>query len=54
MEGAMLFSYINTRLRDEEITLEEVCEEMGKTREEVEQELAALGYRFDPVRNKFC
>ena len=54
MEGAMLLSYVNMKLRDEEITFEELCAELGWEKEKVEAELEAFGYRYNEAQNRFC
>ena len=49
----ILFSYINTKLRDEYGTLEQLCEDLELDRRDLEERLAALGYAYDPVQNRF-
>lgn len=53
-DGAMLLSYINTKLRDEYPSLDELCEELELSKEELQQKLGALGYEYDRERNRFC
>lgn len=52
-DGAMLLSFINMKLRDGEIGLNEFCEEEGISREEIEEKLAAIGYFYSQELNKF-
>ncbi len=49
----ILFSYINTKLRDEYGTLEQLCEDLELDRRDLEERLAALGYAYDPAQNRF-
>ncbi len=50
----MLMSYLNTKLRDEYDSLEELCAALDVEREDIEQTLAAAGFCYDAARNKFC
>ena len=52
-DGAMLLSFLNTKLRDEYSSLDELLEDCGADRGEVEEKLRALGYEYDPSRNAF-
>ena len=52
-DGAMLLSFLNTKLRDEYSSLDELLEDCGVDRGEVEEKLRALGYVYDPSRNAF-
>lgn len=52
-EGAMLFSVVNTRLRDEFDSLDELCAAEDVSRAELEARLAAEGYRYDEAENRF-
>lgn len=49
----LLFSFINTKLRDEYTSLDELCEELELSRGEVEKRLGALGYEYDEAQNRF-
>lgn len=49
----MLLSFINTKLRDEYFTLDELCEDLELSREEVEKRLGVLGYKYDEKQNRF-
>ena len=44
----MLLSLINTKLRDEYFSLEDLCEEEGVSIDEVCARLEGLGYRYTP------
>lgn len=52
-DGAMLLSFLNTKLRDEYSSLDELLEDCEADRGEVEEKLRALGYEYDPSRNAF-
>ena len=49
----ILFSYINTKLRDEYGMLEQLCEDLELDRCDLEERLFALGYAYDPAQNRF-
>lgn len=49
----ILLSYINTKLRDEYSTLQELCKEEDLSQEEIEKTLAAAGYCYEKTRNAF-
>ncbi len=49
----MLLSFVNTRMRDENINLTELCEQFGADREAVEEALKKTGYHYDDVLRKF-
>lgn len=49
----MLFSVVNTKLRDEYPSLDALCHDMDVNRETLEQELASAGFEYNPQQNKF-
>ncbi len=49
----ILLSYINTKLRDEFPSLEELCTELTLVQSEIEAKLSALDYHYDPNQNRF-
>lgn len=49
----ILLSYINTKLRDNYHSLDMLCEDMNVSREEIEQKLSAVDYRYDASLNRF-
>lgn len=49
----ILLSFVNTRLRDGENDLDELCVALGVSREELERTLAEIGYRYDAEKNSF-
>ena len=49
----ILFSFINTKLRDEYPSLADLCAALGADDEELCKALTALNYHYDPERNQF-
>ena len=49
----ILFSYINTKLRDEYPSLDRLCDGLDLSREELEERLLQAGFRYDAARNRF-
>lgn len=50
----ILFSYVNTKLRDEYPTLDRLCDDMDIPREELEDRLLQAGFHYDAARNRFA
>ncbi len=49
----MLMSVINTKLRDFYPSLEALCEDMDVSEKDIRDKLAAAGYEYDTVQNRF-
>lgn len=49
----MLFSIINMKLRDQYVSLDELCEDMNVDKEELIKKLAAFGFEYSEENNKF-
>lgn len=49
----MLLSFVNTRMRDENINLTELCEQFGTDREAVEHTLKKIDYNYNEELRKF-
>lgn len=49
----MLYSFINMKLRDFYPSLDALCEDMGIDRKVVEEKLKAVGFEYDPNKNRF-
>lgn len=49
----MLLSVVNTALRDEYSTLDDLCGSLGIGRDELEATLAAAGFEYMPSINQF-
>lgn len=52
-DPVMLLSFINLKLRDFYSSLEELCEDLDISREELCQKLAAIDYHYDVAQNRF-
>ena len=49
----ILLSFVNTKLRDEFESLEELCAALDADVQTISDTLAALDYHYDPVGNRF-
>ena len=49
----VLFSWLNTKLRDEYDSLAALCEDMELDEEELKVKLAAIGFSYDADRRRF-
>lgn len=49
----ILLSYINTQLRDNYSSFEELCKSMCVDSEEIKSKLSAIDYKYDEKLNKF-
>lgn len=49
----MLFSFINMKLRDERVSLDELCAMLCVSRIEIEERLSAVGFSYDENNNRF-
>ena len=49
----MLLSVINTKLRDSYPSLDALCEDMGESRERIEEALKSAGFEYDEITNSF-
>lgn len=52
-DPVMLMSFVNTKLRDEFSTLDDLCSTMGIDRAELERKLAQAGFEYSQEHNKF-
>ena len=52
-DPAMLFSFINMRLRDYGIDLDALCDDLDVERSEIEATLAKIDYYYNAERNQF-
>lgn len=52
-DGAILLSFVNTKLRDEYSSLEELCADADISCDELKERLGALGYAYDGEKNRF-
>lgn len=49
----ILLSYVNTKLRDDYPSLEELCVALDVDRDELVGRLEGVNYRYNPERNQF-
>lgn len=49
----ILFSYINTKLRDEYSSLEKLCDDMNINKEDITRQLQVAGFEYNKELNKF-
>lgn len=49
----ILLSFINTKLRDDYASLDELCEDFHVPKDEIEEKLASIDYEYDEGLNKF-
>lgn len=49
----ILFSYVNTQLRDNFPSLEALCDDAGVTVEDMVSRLEKAGFRYDPEQRQF-
>ena len=49
----ILLSFINTKLRDEYPTLDELCESLELDRQQLTKQLAAVGFEYHAAQNRF-
>ena len=52
-DPVMLFSYVNTQLRDRGIGLDDFCAEEGVDRASLCEALRQAGFEYDPGTNRF-
>ena len=49
----MLFSYVNTKLRDNYSSLDALCDDLDVDKQQLEQKMADAGFEYNPSQNKF-
>lgn len=52
-EPMMLYSFINTKLRDQYPSLDALCEDMNVEKADIVRRLKAVGFEYSPERNRF-
>ena len=52
-DPVMLLSFMNMRLRDFGMNLDELCDDLDVERSEIESVLTKLDYHYNPERNQF-
>ena len=49
----ILFSFINTKLRDKYTSLDELCDDLDINKADLEARVKAAGFEYNPNQNKF-
>lgn len=49
----ILFSVVNTKLRDEYPSLDDLCRDLDVDKQELESELSQAGFEYNAEQNKF-
>lgn len=52
-DPVILLSFINTKLRDEFPSFDELCKTLGVSGSDISVKLGSIGYTYDPERNCF-
>lgn len=52
-DAVMLLSFVNLKLRDCYQNLDDMCEDLDVDRQEIEQKLESIDYRYDAQQNQF-
>ena len=52
-DPVILLSFVNTKLRDEFESLEELCAALDADAQALTDTLSGLDYHYDPARNQF-
>ena len=52
-DPVMLLSFMNMRLRDFDMNLDELCDDLDVERSEIESVLTKLDYHYNPECNQF-
>jgi len=52
-DPVILCSVVNTKLRDEYVSLDELCAALDADREELVRKLKGVNYTYRPKRNQF-
>ena len=52
-DPVMLYSFLNTKLRDFYTSFDELCDDMDLDKEEILTKLSAMGFCYDEKMNQF-
>lgn len=52
-DPVMLMSFLNTQLRDNYDSLDDLCGAYDLEAEEIKEKLSVIDYHYDPERNQF-
>lgn len=52
-DPVILLSYVNLKLRDFYVNLDQLCEDLDADRNEIVEKLAGIDYHYDEEKNQF-
>lgn len=52
-DPVMLLSFVNLKLRDYYRNLDELCDDLDVVKQDIEQKLESIDYRYDSEQNQF-
>ncbi len=52
-DPVILYSYLNTKLRDQYSSFDALCEDMDLNKEEILSKLAVMDFHYDTEKNQF-
>ena len=52
-DNYMLLSFINMKLRDFYSSLDDLCDDLDESKDDIESRLESIGYIYDKALNKF-
>jgi len=52
-DPTMLYSFVNMKLRDCYASLDELCDDLDVSKEEILDKLKRIGFEYDSERNRF-
>lgn len=52
-DPVMMLSYLNTQLRDNYDSLDQLCDTLDVDKSEIVSKLASIGYRYNETQNQF-
>lgn len=53
MDPVMLYSFLNTKLRDQYSSFDALCDDMDLNKEEILTKLASMDFHYDSEKNQF-
>ena len=53
-DQVMLLSFVNLKLRDYYSSLDDMCDGLDVSKQEITEKLAQIDYHYDAGRNQFC
>lgn len=53
-DPVMLLSFVNLKLRDYYSSLDDMCDGLDVSKQEITEKLAQIDYHYDAGKNQFC